>query len=361
VVCVIGSGCVVDLEVLAGEVRKLKERGIPINPDRLMISERAHVIMPYHRLADRLREADGRYQKIGTTGRGIGPAYEDKMARKGFRIGELRQASSFTEKLHNLLAIRGPRLNEEWGADLPDAALLAESLLKQFAELAPFVTNIYPWMETWIKQGKNILFEGAQGTHLDVDHGTYPFVTSSSTVAGGALTGVGVGPTQITRVMGVAKAYTTRVGEGPFPSELSGEMGEWLRTQGGEFGATTGRARRCGWLDLVVLKHAVRVNGLTELVLTKLDVLTGLARVPIVTAYELDGETIVDMPMSAEDLARCRPLLTELAGWSEDLSALRSRAALPLAVRDYILFIEEYLQIPITMVSVGPGRDEMVG
>lgn len=356
--CVIGNGVVIDPAVLTHEITQLKSRGFLQDDAQLAISDLAHIIMPYHKIIDALREERKGKDKIGTTGRGIGPAYEDKMARKGFRFCDLKKPAHFRERLASLLERRNDRMVKMFQAQPFDVTKMADDVLAQVEGLTRYLTNTSVLTQNLIKQNKNILFEGAQGTSLDVDHGTYPFVTSSNTVAGGACTGAGVGPTAIDEVIGITKAYTTRVGSGPFPTELNDATGELLRSKGGEFGATTGRPRRCGWLDLVVLKHAVRVNGLTGLVITKLDVLSGFSKIRVATSYELEGEIIDELPSDFDSLNQVKPVYQDIEGWSEPLSDCTSLDKLPKAVRDYVSFIEKFLEVPVILLSVGPQRGQ---
>jgi adenylosuccinate synthase len=326
-VCVIGNGVVVDPDVLLEEIAMLRGRGVKVSPDNLKISSAAHLILAKHKKQDREQEA-GRAadKKIGTTGRGIGPAYVDKIDRSGARLEIF--------------------LRQNTPADL-----------SEFQEkLRPYVIDSVKYLNEALAAGKNILLEGAQGTMLDVDHGTYPFVTSSNPTAGGACTGSGIGPTKIDEVWGVVKAYSTRVGEGPFPTELFDKDGEYLRAAGAEFGTTTGRARRCGWFDAVVVKHAVRVNGLTDLVITKLDVLDKLSKIKICTAYEIDGQTVADLPTDLELFSRAKPVYIEVDGWQKDTTHCRSFSELPSEALKYIARLQELLGVKITLVSTGPDR-----
>lgn len=358
--CLIGNGVVIDPKILWEEIQTLHRAGYLKDSRGLRVSNRAHVILPYHRQIDQLREAQAGRGKIGTTGRGIGPCYEDKVARRGIRMGELIQPRLFKKRLQEILPERNAYIQKVLGGR--PAGL--QAILKEYQPLArrlrPFVEDTGELIWEWVERKKSILFEGAQGTSLDVDHGTYPFVTSSNTVAGFAACGTGLGPVQIDQVVGVAKAYTTRVGSGPFPTELQGKTGEWLRSQGGEYGATTGRPRRCGWLDLVVIRHAVRVNGLTGLVLTKLDVLSGLSKIKVAHAYRLGGRLMHRVPDQGEDLAKVRPVFHELKGWKQDISKVRRWRDLPPAAQKYVRQVEKWLKVPILSISVGPGRDAQI-
>jgi adenylosuccinate synthase len=356
--CYIGNGLVVDPEVLIHEIDTLESYGIPAGPDQLKISEKAHVIMPYHKHIDHAREAKKGDKKIGTTGRGIGPCYEDKSTRRGIRFVELIDPEIFSENVKTILEEKNFYLENFLSAK----GLNADEIIAQYNEYAvrlrPYVTNISIELFEIIKAGKNILFEGAQGTHLDIDHGTYPYVTSSSTVSGNACCGSGVGPKTISEVIGIVKAYTTRVGRGPFPSELFDEIGDRIQEKGAEFGATTGRKRRCGWLDTVLLKNSVRLNSLTGLAITKLDILDGLETLKICTAYEYNGKTLNDFPASLKVLAECTPVYETLPGWQEDISGIRNIADLPENTKAYLKRIEALTDTRIQIVSVGPGREE---
>ncbi|MFN3921202.1 MAG: adenylosuccinate synthase [Caldimicrobium sp.] len=354
-VCVIGNGVVVDPAVIIDEIERLKRSGVEITPEKLKISERAHAIMPYHKAIDLAREAKAHKNKIGTTGRGIGPCYEDKVGRRGFRLIDLTKPAFFKERLKTILEEKNFILQY-----LSAEPLKFEEIYDQYIEygeyLKPFLTDTSTLLWEALKKGLNILFEGAQGTFLDVDYGTYPYVTSSNTLAGNACAGSGFGPTHIKEVLGIVKAYTTRVGEGPFPTELKDELGDYLRERGGEYGATTGRPRRCGWLDLVMIKTAVRLNGLTSLALTKMDVLSGLNQIKICIAYKLGNQIIDYFPSTIEELSQVEPLYEELPGWKVNLSEIKDFSDLPKAAQEYIEKIEKYLGIPITIISTGPDR-----
>ncbi|NPA39963.1 MAG: adenylosuccinate synthase [Thermodesulfobacteria bacterium] len=354
--CVIGNGVVVDPEVLIGEIEELKKEGIKVGPDKLLISEKAHTIMPYHKALDMARENKAKGRKIGTTCRGIGPCYEDKVARKGFRLVELTYPDHFKEKLRVVLEEKNFILKY-----LDAEPLNFDEIYEKYVEygkyLKEYLTDVSLALWNAKRQGKNILFEGAQGTFLDIDHGTYPYVTSSNTVAGNACCGVGLGPKEIDMVLGIVKAYTTRVGEGPFPTELKDEMGEFLRERGGEFGATTGRPRRCGWLDLVLVKTAVRLSGINAIAITKLDVLSGLDSIKLCVGYETNGKRLESIPAAFWELGNVTPVYEEFKGWKEDLSSVKSFEELPQGAKDYLKFIEEYLGVPIYMISTGPERE----
>ena len=358
--CLIGNGVVLDPQVFLEEVDKLKARGVAVGPENLRLSERTQVIMPYHQRLDLARERAKGDAKLGTTGRGIGPCYEDKVARRGIRVADLLDADLLKGKLTEAL----PEKNFLLEKFLGDAPMSLEEILPAFLamgeRLRPLVANVAVILEVAHRQGQNILFEGAQGTHLDIDHGTYPFVTSSNPVAGGAATGTGVGPNRLHRILGIVKAYTTRVGAGPFPTECLDEVGEHLQVKGVEFGATTGRKRRCGWLDAVVLQDSARLNGLTGIAITKLDVLTGLDPVKICVAYEVDGTRRDTIPATLKDLQRCRPVYEKLPGWSEDITGVRRYQDLPAATRSYLERVAALVQVPIQIISVGPDRKETI-
>ena len=359
-ICLIGNGVVVDPSVLLEELDKLNNKGIDVGPNLLKISEKAHVIMPYHKQIDLAREKMKGDQKIGTTGRGIGPCYEDKASRRGIRFVELIDADVFKETVHDVLEEKNFYLKHFLSAEPLDPKPIVQQYQGYAERLAPHVVNISIVMNQAVKAGKQILFEGAQGTHLDIDHGTYPFVTSSNTVSGNACCGAGIGPKEITGVIGIVKAYTTRVGRGPFPTELFDEIGDTIQKKGAEFGATTGRKRRCGWLDIVLLRNAARLNGLTGLVITKLDVLDGLESLKICTGYEYNGETLDDFPANLKTLEACKPVFETFPGWSEDISDIRKLDDLPKNARHYLDRVEELLETSIDIVSVGPGRDETI-
>jgi adenylosuccinate synthase len=358
--CLIGNGLVVDPEVLLDEIDYLTKKGVDCSPEKIKVSERAQVIMPYHKELDKGREKKKGKDKIGTTGRGIGPAYEDKATRRGIRFVDLIDSESFIEKLNAIL----PEKNFYLETFLGEHPVSFDDINGQYQgyaqRLAPYVTNISVFLDQAMQRGEQVLFEGAQGTHLDIDHGTYPYVTSSNTVSGNACCGAGIGPSRIDAVMGIVKAYTTRVGAGPFPSELFDETGDYIQSKGAEFGATTGRRRRCGWLDTVILNNAVRLNGLTGLAITKLDVLGGLDRINICTAYRYKGELLNSFPASLKVLSQCEPVYETLDGWQEDISSVREFNDLPARVRDYLKRIEELTATPVQIISVGPGREQTV-
>jgi adenylosuccinate synthase len=357
--CIIGSGVVVDPSVLIEEIDSLKGKGFLQDDSQFLLSEEAHLIFPYHKQIDKGRERI-RSGEIGTTGRGIGPAYEDKASRDGIRVVDLAEEEIFRRKLEETLAQKNYYLThvlQETGLELEP---LYQEYMRYGERLRTYITNTSVFLAQQIKEGKRILFEGAQGSLLDVDHGTYPYVTSSSTVAGNACAGAGIGPTQIDLVLGITKAYTTRVGGGPFPTELTDAIGAMLREKGGEYGATTGRPRRCGWFDAVVVRHAVRVNGLGALAITKLDTLTGLKTIKVCTAYRLGKDTITEFPASAERVARCQPLYEECEGWMEDISGVKELSQLPPTAQRYLEQIEQLTQTPIHIVSVGAQRDQTI-
>ncbi len=358
--CIIGNGLVVDPEVLIEELDNLKTMGINAGPSELMISEKAHVIMPYHTSIDHAREKKKGDKKIGTTGRGIGPAYEDKATRRGIRFVDLIDSEVFREKVTTILEEKNFYLKNYLSAETLDPEVIIKQYTPYAQRLERYITNVSVTINEAIKEGGQVLFEGAQGTHLDIDHGTYPFVTSSNTIAGNACSGAGVGPKEISGVIGIVKAYTTRVGRGPFPTELFDKTGDFIQEKGVEFGATTGRKRRCGWLDTVILKNAVRLNGLTGVAITKLDVLGGLESLKICTAYECEGKVVKDFPASLKTLADCKPIFETLPGWTEDISQIRKIEDLPENTKDYLKRIEELIETPIDIVSIGPGRDETI-
>jgi adenylosuccinate synthase len=363
--CVIGNGVVIDPFVLVGEIDALKRRGLMPDDSQLLISCNAHVIFPWHKLFDSLREKIRGPGAIGTTGRGIGPAYEDKVARVGIRIRDLLTP----EKLNRRISERLPSALDElralaMAAKVPIPKLETQQIVAEYAGLGErlrrHAADASIFLSNQIAKGARILFEGAQGTLLDVDHGTYPFVTSSNCVAANAAVGAGLGPTAIDKVMGISKAYATRVGGGPFPTELTDELGERLRSQGDEFGATTGRPRRCGWLDAVVLRYALRVNGLWGLALTKLDVLSGLKTLSVCSSYELDGQKVTDLPGDPDDLDRAKPNYETLPGWDESLAGVRTFDELPANAKRYVHHVEELCGIPVVCVSVGADRGETI-
>ena len=356
---IIGHGVVIDPEALLSEIAMLSSHGIAV-AGRLFISEMAHLIMPYHRAIDKESERMKGSQKIGTTGRGIGPAYADKMARIGIRVIDLFDDALFRQKLESNVAEMNIFLKEVYQVEGFDSHAVYKEYVGYRDQIKPYVADTSQMIHTAIKQQSNILFEGAQGTHLDVDMGTYPFVTSSNATAGGACTGTGVGPTQIDEVLGVTKAYTTRVGQGPFPSELTEALGNALRQKGGEFGATTGRARRCGWFDAVLVRYAVRVNGLTALAVTKLDILDGMPDLYICTGYECEGKIIEEMPSSLRMLQDCTPHLIRFSGWMEKTAGARTYQALPENAKIYLDAISSHVGCRIDLVSTGYRREDTI-
>jgi adenylosuccinate synthase len=355
---VIGNGVVVDPGVLLEEMAGLRERGIDVS--RLKISASAHLIMPHHRALDKVTERYLGKVRIGTTGRGIGPAYGDKMARVGIRAQDLLDPGIFRAKLELALREKNQVLTKVYNRRAIDINEVCDEYGGYAEQLAPHIADTGLLLSNALDEGKVVLLEGSQGTLLDVDHGSYPFVTSSNPTAGGAATGSGIGPNRIARAVGIVKAYTTRVGSGPFPTELMDEQGERLRSVGHEFGVTTGRARRCGWYDAVIVRYAVRVNGLTDLFLTKLDVLSGLEKVPVCVGYDVDGTEMNEMPMTQTGFHHARPIYHELPGWDADLSKARRREDLPSEAQAYVAFLEEQARCPISAIGVGPGRDETV-
>lgn len=357
--CMIGNGVIIDPGVLIGEIDKLQEQGITVSPQRLMISERAHLIMPYHAGIDQAKEASlASGKKIGTTGRGIGPCYMDKVGRIGIKAGDLLDDDLFQEKLQEAVAEKNFLLTEKYKS-APVAYDEIYRLFREYGEkLIPYFRDVSIELDDARKNEENILFEGAQGTQLDIDHGTYPFVTSSNTIAGNACNGSGFGPAHIDAVIGIVKAYTTRVGAGPFPTELVDEIGNRLQEKGHEFGATTGRRRRCGWFDGVVANDATRLNGLTGLAITKLDVLSGLETIKFATSYDLDGRTLRAMPANIRQAAAVTPVYESLEGWHEDIENVREFDELPRQAKEYVKRIEDFTGVPVSIVSVGPDREE---
>lgn len=358
--CVIGNGVVLDPEVFLKEVEILQKKGLDVSPRRLNISRKCHLILPYHKVLDKAREAKRAGNKIGTTGRGIGPCYEDKAARAGLRAGDLANPQLAREKIEHALLEKNTLLSQLYKFDPLDPQKTADDLLAMASKILPYLADTDSLIHQAIAENKSILFEGAQGVHLDIDHGTYPFVTSSNTVSGGACAGSGISPADIDQIIGVVKAYATRVGSGPFPTELEDDTGRYLQAKGHEFGATTGRPRRCGWLDAVILRESVRLNGMSEMAITKLDVLQNLPELKICTAYELDGQTLLYPPQGEGELARAHPVYETLAGFEEDIADCRTFAQLPKAPRDYIDRLENLLGIPAAYVSVGPGREQTI-
>jgi adenylosuccinate synthase len=358
VIPVIGNGVVIDPAVLLTEIKGLNERGI--NTSKLKISTNAHLITPYHRTIDKVSERFLGKSKIGTTGRGIGPAYADKINRIGIRVQDLFDQSILKQKIEAALHDKNQILVKVFNRKGITVEEVIDEYLGYAEILKPYVTDTSLLLDQALQQGKVVLLEGSQGTLLDVDHGTYPFVTSSNPTAGGASTGSGIGPTKITRVIGILKAYTTRVGSGPFPTELFDEDGEALRKIGGEVGVTTGRNRRCGWFDAPIASYAVRVNGLTDFFLTKLDVLTGWEKIPVCVAYEIDGKRVEELPASQSDFHHAKPIYEYLLGWKENISKAKSVVELPKNAQEYVKFLEKISGAPISAIGVGPGRDETI-
>ena len=358
VIPVIGNGVVVDPQVLLDEMAGLTERGIDCS--RLLISANAHLITSYHVTLDKVSERFLGKAKIGTTGRGIGPSYADKVGRLGIRVQDLFDPSILRQKVEGALEGKNQILVKVFNRRAIDVDEITEELLGYADVLRPYVVDTALVLNRALDQGKTVLLEGGQGTLLDVDHGTYPFVTSSNPTAGGACTGSGIGPTRLTRVIGILKAYTTRVGSGPFPTELFDDDGERLQRVGGEVGVTTGRSRRCGWFDAPIARYAARVNGLTDIFLTKIDVLSGFEQIPVCVAYEVEGERGPEIPMSQTDFHHAKPVYEYLPGWSEDISQAKSLTELPTAAREYVEFLQEVSGAPISAIGVGPDRDATI-
>lgn len=358
VIPVIGNGVVIDPGVLLEEIKGLTERGIDCS--KLIISANAHLITPYHRTIDKVTERFLGNSKIGTTGRGIGPAYADKINRIGIRVQDLFDPSILRQKIEGALRDKNQILIKVFNRKNIDVNEVLNEYLAHAEALRSYVADTGLILNQALDAGKYVLLEGSQGTLLDVDHGTYPFVTSSNPTAGGACTGSGIGPMKITRVIGIVKAYTTRVGSGPFPTELLDEDGEKLRAIGGEVGVTTGRARRCGWYDAPIARYAVRVNGLTDFFLTKLDVLTGWEKIPVCVAYQIDGKRVEELPASQSDFHHAIPVYEYLSGWNEDISKARTVADLPKNAQRYVKFLEEISGAPMSAIGVGPGRNETI-
>jgi adenylosuccinate synthase len=358
VIPIIGNGVVVDLEVLFQELDGLDARGV--DTSKLLISANAHLIAPYNRTLDKVTERFLGKRKIGTTGRGIGPTYADKMNRIGIRVQDIFDEGILRQKVEAALAVKNQILAKIYNTRAADVDAVVEELLSYADRLRPMVADTSLVLEQALDEGKNVLLEAGQATLLDVDHGTYPFVTSSSATAGGACTGSGIPPTRVSRVIAILKAYSTRVGEGPFPTELFDDDGEFLRKTGHEYGTTTGRPRRCGWLDAVVGRYATRINGVTDFVITKLDVLTGLERVPICIAYEIDGERVEQMPVNQSDVHHAKPIYEYLDGWWEDITHCRTFEELPANAQAYVLRAEELIGARVSAIGVGPGREEII-
>jgi len=359
--CYIGSGVVIDPASLLQEIEDLKHQGIEVE-GKLFVDSKTHVVLPYHKILDEKKEEKRGKNKIGTTKRGIGPAYIDKNARCGIRMSDLIDKNILEGKLKTNFKEKNESLKKLYNTEITikEQSSILKEYVKYGQSLKKYIRDVSLLVNQAINENKNILFEGAQGTLLDIDHGTYPYVTSSSPIAGGACTGIGVGPTKIDKVLGITKAYTTRVGEGPFPTEMLGEMGEHIRKKGGEFGATTGRPRRCGWFDVVVVKYAVRINGMDSMAVTKIDVLSGLKKLKICTSYQYEGESIKEFPSDLEILKKCTPMYEELEGWEEDISQITDYDNLPMQLKKYIKRIEELTNTRVAIVSVGPRRSQTI-
>jgi adenylosuccinate synthase len=355
--CLIGNGVVLSPIALLEEIEMLEKNGVPAR-ERMGISESCPLILPYHIALDQAREVARGKKAIGTTGRGIGPAYEDKVSRRGIRLGELLDPAHFTERLREVMEYHNFALTNYFKADAVDYQQVLDEALAQGEHIAPMIEDIPGTLHRLRAEGKSVMFEGAQGALLDIDHGTYPYVTSSTTTAGGAASGSGVGPRDLDYVLGIVKAYTTRVGAGPFPTELFDDDGQYLGEKGHEFGATTGRQRRCGWLDVVALRRSLKVNSVTGICITKLDVLDGMETVKICVAYRLDGKEVDTPPVGADLFEKCEPVLIEMPGWSESTVGTRSMDKLPQAARDYLSKVEELCGAPIDIISTGPDREE---
>jgi len=355
---VIGNGVVVDPKALFEEIDYLEGVGVKVTPEKLIISDRAQLIMPYHKTLDILKEKARGKNDIGTTGKGIGPCYTDKFERCGIRVCDLMHEDVFAEKLKENIEMKNEYITKLLGGE----ALNFDEVLKEYLEFAkklkPFVQDTSVRVYNDIKADKTVLFEGAQGMLLDIDYGTYPYVTSSNTTAGGVCSGIGIGPNMVTNAIGITKAYTTRVGKGPFPTELLDETGDWIREKGHEYGVTTGRSRRCGWLDLVIVKTAARVSGLTSLAVTKIDTLAGLEKIKVCVGYKFNGTVIDYFPASLEDLAKCEPIYEEFDGWDDSVADVRSYDELPVNVKTYLNRISEFTDTKISIVGVGPKRDQ---
>lgn len=358
--CFIGNGVVVDPVVLLDEIDYLIANNVDVSSEMLKISNRAHMIMPYHRLIDNAREIKKGDKKIGTTGRGIGPCYEDRATRRGIRFADLLDFELFADKIRTIMDEKNFYLKNYFNIETLDPEEVISQFLSIRDRIIPYIADVSVILNKGMDEGKSVLFEGAQGTHLDVEHGTYPFVTSSSTVSGNAACGSGVGPCRLNQIIGIVKAYTTRVGSGPFPTELFDEIGDALQKKGAEFGATTGRKRRCGWLDMVILKNAARLNSLTGLVITKLDVLDDLDEIKICTGYAYNGEVMEDFPPSIKVLENCTPVYETHSGWREVTANLTEYESFPDNAKKYLSRIEELSGVKIKIISVGPGRESTI-
>lgn len=354
---IIGNGVVIDPEILIGEIENLTKRGIE---SKLLISDRANIIMPYHKILDGAEEKYLGDKKIGTTKRGIGPCYSDKVARKGIRAVDITDKNTLSKKLDDIIPIK-QRILDTYNIDKKlDKKEILDTYIRYGEKLKDFITTTHIELNNAIKNNKTILLEGAQGTMLDVDYGTYPYTTSSHTIAGGASIGTGIGPKHIDDIIGIVKAYTTRVGEGPMPTELLDNIGKYLQQKGHEYGTTTSRPRRCSWLDLVVVRHSCMISGITKLAITKLDVLNGLKQVKICTHYQINGKKIDYFPANIEDVKKCKPIYKEFKGWDEIDKDSAKFSDLPKEAQEYLQFIEKELKIPITLISIGPGRTETI-
>lgn len=358
-ICIIGNGVVLDPVALMEEIELLEKEGIQVT-GRLFISQNAHLIMPYHKLIDQASEEKQGSNRIGTTGRGIGPAYVDKINRKGIRIVDLLNRNQFEKKLRQNITEKNDIIKHIYGKSPLDVEKIVAEYLDFDKKIDPFIKDVSIYLNGAIDAGKNVLLEGAQGTLLDVDHGTYPFVTSSNPSSGGACTGVGIGPTRITGVIGVIKAYTTRVGEGPFPTELQGEEGQFLREEGHEFGATTGRPRRCGWFDSLVARYAIRINGIDSLAITKLDVLDKFAKIKVCTAYRFGDKVFNEFPADLQTVQQCEPVYEEIDGWKEPTGDIKRWDDIPPKAKNYLDYIESIVKAPIQIVSVGSQRSQTI-
>ena len=359
-ICLIGNGVVLDPVVFIEELDTLIGQGVDVSPSRLKISAKTHLIMPYHKVLDKAREKKLEGQKIGTTGRGIGPCYEDKVARVGVRASDLTDPELLKAKIAAALKEKNVLFTALYGIDALSVDAVFDEVMAVAPRVIPHLTDVSSDLEALWAAGKSVLFEGAQGIHLDVDHGTYPFVTSSNTVSGNAAAGCGVGPNRLDRIVGILKAYTTRVGEGPFPTELNDATGELLRTNGGEFGVTTGRPRRCGWQDIPVLRESARLNGLTDIALTKLDVLSGFESIQICVAYDYKGKRMDYPPQEQGALGLVTPVYETVPGWKEDITKCKTWDELPEAARAYVQRLEQLSGVPVSMVSVGPDRNQTI-
>lgn len=358
--CIIGNGVVIDPAALFEEIQYLRSEGVKVTPKKLVISDRAHLIMPYHKVLDALSEKGRGAADIGTTGKGIGPCYTDKHERSGLRVCDLLHPEVFMERLKTNLDIKNKIIQKVYDGEALDLDSIYNQYMEYAEQMKEYITDTSVVLYDLMQSGKRVLFEGAQGTLLDIDYGTYPYVTSSHPISGGVCIGSGIGPNMITNAVGVTKAYTTRVGKGPFPTELFDEMGDHIREKGFEYGTTTGRARRCGWLDLVIVKYAVRMSGLTSLAITKLDTLSGIDKVKVCVGYELNGKVIGHFPASLEDLALCKPVYEEFEGWDSSVENAASFDELHVNAQKYLRRIEEYTGTKISIVSVGPKREQTI-